>query len=49
MSGALVLATRLIRFHPQLSAKGAATPYVAELKALSAEHWNDQVRASASE
>ena len=38
MTGAVNLASRLIRFHPQLSAKGATRSYLAELKQLLLTH-----------
>ena len=47
MTGALALACRLIRFHPQLSAKGATRPHVAELKKFLATHSCHESRDSA--
>jgi hypothetical protein len=42
MTGALTLASRLIRFHPQLCMKGATRSYIAELKDLLAIHsWHE--------
>jgi hypothetical protein len=47
MAGAFLLANRLIRFHPQLSAKGSTRPYLAELKLAYETNSSIAPRASA--
>lgn len=48
MAGAFALASRLIRFHPQLSAKGTTRSYIIELNELLATHSRHEPRISAT-